>query len=38
MGENFPQRDGSIAALGPRAHDAQWLELTHYWLLSYSLA
>jgi demethylmenaquinone methyltransferase/2-methoxy-6-polyprenyl-1,4-benzoquinol methylase len=36
--KNFPRRDGSIAALGPRARDAQWLELTHYWLLSYSLA
>lgn len=35
--KNFPSRDEALAALGPRARDAQWLEHPHYWVLSYSL-
>ena len=35
--KNFPSRGQAIAVLGPRAHDAQWLELEHYWLLQYTL-
>jgi SAM-dependent methyltransferase len=35
--KNFPTRDESIAALGPRARDPQWIEFQHYWALSYLL-
>jgi len=36
--KNFPTRDEAFAMLGPRARDPQWLALTHYWVLSYTLA
>ena len=35
--KNFPSRGQAVAALGPRAHDAQWRELEHFWLLQYTL-
>jgi demethylmenaquinone methyltransferase/2-methoxy-6-polyprenyl-1,4-benzoquinol methylase len=36
--KNFPEADEAIAALGPRARDAEWLAFEHYWVLSYTLA
>ena len=36
--KNFPEADAAIAALGPRARDAEWLAFEHYWVLSYTLA
>ncbi len=36
--KNFPSRDEAMAALGPRARDAEWMAQTHYWLLNYTLA
>ena len=36
--KNFPTPAQAMAALGPRAHDAQWLDWTHYWALRYTLA
>ena len=36
--KNFPSRDEAVAALGPRAQDVRWTELTYYWLLDYTLA
>jgi SAM-dependent methyltransferase len=36
--KNFPTRDEAIARLGPRARDAEWIEHTHYWTLSYTLS
>ena len=36
--KNFPTRDEAFAALGPRARDPRWTDLTHYWLLAYTLA
>lgn len=36
--KNFPSPDAAIAALGPRARDARWLDFTHYWVLHYRLA
>jgi demethylmenaquinone methyltransferase/2-methoxy-6-polyprenyl-1,4-benzoquinol methylase len=35
--KNFPSRDEAIAALGPRARDAEWTAFEHYWVLSYLL-
>jgi SAM-dependent methyltransferase len=35
--KNFPTRDEAFAAIRPRAHDAQWIEHVHYWILSYTL-
>ncbi len=35
--KNFPAREQALALLGPRAHDAHWVDYTHYWLLSYAL-
>lgn len=35
--KNFPTREQALAALGPRAFDAQWIEHPHYWLLQYQL-
>ena len=35
--KNFPTPEQAIAALGPRARDAQWIAHTHYWVLKYSL-
>jgi demethylmenaquinone methyltransferase/2-methoxy-6-polyprenyl-1,4-benzoquinol methylase len=36
--KNFPTRDEAFAVLGARARKPQWLEHTHYWILSYALA
>ncbi len=36
--KNFPTRSEAITALGPRARDATWMQLTYYWTLSYTLA
>jgi demethylmenaquinone methyltransferase/2-methoxy-6-polyprenyl-1,4-benzoquinol methylase len=36
--KNFPTPEQAIAALGPRARDAQWTAYTHYWVLRYTLA
>ncbi len=36
--KNFPTAQSAIAALGPRACDPQWLEHSHYWLLTYTLS
>ena len=36
--KNFPTRGEAIAAIGPRARDAAWIEYEHYWVLSYALA
>ncbi len=36
--KNFPAAAQAIAALGPRARDARWVEFEHYWLLHYRLA
>ena len=36
--KNFPTQDQALAALGPRAQQAQWVEFDHYWILSYTLA
>jgi len=36
--KNFPTRDQALQAIGSQARDVQWLEFTHYWLLSYTLA
>jgi SAM-dependent methyltransferase len=36
--KNFPTRDEAIAALGPRACAAEWIEHAHYWVLSYTLS
>lgn len=36
--KNFPSEDTALAALGPRARDARWTALQHYWLLDYTLA
>jgi SAM-dependent methyltransferase len=36
--KNFPTREQAIAALGPRAHNAQWHQWTHYWSLTYTTA
>jgi demethylmenaquinone methyltransferase/2-methoxy-6-polyprenyl-1,4-benzoquinol methylase len=36
--KNFPTPAQAIAALGPRARDAEWVAWTHYWALRYTLA
>lgn len=36
--KNFPTADQAIAALGPRARNAEWVDWTHYWALRYTLA
>jgi demethylmenaquinone methyltransferase/2-methoxy-6-polyprenyl-1,4-benzoquinol methylase len=36
--KNFPTAAQAIAALGPNARDAQWLDFAHYWVLHYRLA
>jgi ubiquinone/menaquinone biosynthesis C-methylase UbiE len=36
--KNFPEPAQAIAALGPRARDAQWIGWRHYWALRYTLA
>jgi SAM-dependent methyltransferase len=36
--KNFPTPAQAIAAIGPRARNAQWHQWTHYWALSYELA
>jgi ubiquinone/menaquinone biosynthesis C-methylase UbiE len=36
--KNFPSQAQALAALGPRARDAQWLDWTHYWALHYTLS
>jgi ubiquinone/menaquinone biosynthesis C-methylase UbiE len=35
--KNFPRPEQAVAALGPRAHDPQWTEYGHYWVLDYTL-
>jgi demethylmenaquinone methyltransferase/2-methoxy-6-polyprenyl-1,4-benzoquinol methylase len=35
--KNFPTAAQAIAALGPRAEQPQWIDRTHYWILSYLL-
>lgn len=35
--KNFPTRAQAEALLGPRATGMQWIESTHYWLLTYEL-
>ena len=35
--KNFPSPDAAIAALGPRAHNPQWTQYAHYWVLQYQL-
>ena len=35
--KNFPTPEAAIAALGPRAHGAQWIAHEHYWVLHYRL-
>jgi SAM-dependent methyltransferase len=35
--KNFPTREQALAAVGPRARDAQWQQWTHYWALSYEV-
>ena len=35
--KNFPTADEAIAALGPRARNARWMQLDHYWMLHYDL-
>ena len=36
--KNFPTAAQAIAALGPRARHARWVDWTHYWALHYTLA
>lgn len=36
--KNFPTREAALAAIGPRAREARWTALQHYWLLDYLLA
>jgi hypothetical protein len=35
--KNFPTREQASAAIGPRVHNAQWQQWTHYWSLAYDL-
>jgi demethylmenaquinone methyltransferase/2-methoxy-6-polyprenyl-1,4-benzoquinol methylase len=35
--KNFPRREQAFAMLGPRALNPEWIEYTHYWILSYQL-
>jgi SAM-dependent methyltransferase len=35
--KNFPSREQAFEMIGPRACNVQWLQFTHYWVLSYSL-
>lgn len=35
--KNFPQREQAVAAIGPRARNAQWHRWQHYWALRYDL-
>ena len=35
--KNFPERDEALAAIGPRARAAEWIEHPHYWVLSCTL-
>jgi SAM-dependent methyltransferase len=35
--KNFPSRDQALDHIGSGVHDVQWLEFTHYWMLSYRL-
>lgn len=36
--KNFPTREQTLAAIGPRARHPQWHQWTHYWALSYDLS
>jgi demethylmenaquinone methyltransferase/2-methoxy-6-polyprenyl-1,4-benzoquinol methylase len=36
--KNFPTCEAALALLGPRSRDPQWVELAHYWMLTYDLA
>jgi SAM-dependent methyltransferase len=35
--KNFPTSTQALALLGPRAHNAEWIEYPHYWVLTYEL-
>ncbi len=35
--KNFPHRDEALAAIGPRARQAQWIAHEHYWVLAYTI-
>ena len=35
--KNYPTQSQALALLGPRAHNAAWIEYPHYWVLSYEL-
>jgi SAM-dependent methyltransferase len=34
--KNFPTREQALVAIGPRAHNTQWQQWTHYWALTYT--
>ena len=36
--KNFPSAAEALAALGPQARHAQWIDFQHYWVLHYRLA
>ena len=36
--KNFPTRDQTLAALGDRARNPQWIAHRHYWILGYELS
>lgn len=36
--KNFPTREQALAAIGPQARDAHWIEHPHFWVLTYRLA
>ena len=36
--KNFPSAADAMAALGPQARQAQWIDFQHYWALHYRLA
>jgi phospholipid N-methyltransferase len=36
--KNFPSADSARSAAGPNARDFEWVEWTHYWAASWTLA
>jgi ubiquinone/menaquinone biosynthesis C-methylase UbiE len=36
--KNFPRREEAFALVGARGCDMQWIDYTHYWVLSYTAA